>query len=320
MKTVEKRGVFSQVSISGLLTTSRASSSRTRPTAPSIIGGFCSGRIKATPHCDTSSSQLYSQPTTRKRRAMSGLALQDSLGVRETSFLCPFIPPNRIFAKTGSGQAWEKVVNKDVVSAGGWSTTFIAAIDNRINASFPIAGSTPCALRNPVGQVAGQVWTGGDAEDFEQNCSPNPSEIRFFIVLFRHLSGCWFALLCTYRMLTWTACLSESARTAQQIRSPTPRSLQSIATSSGTSTVQRRTTTGPPALADRHSWPAIIRASTCWLASSPGGFRSRSCTSMTPAASPLTDATIKCCSMRRRSAQSSWLTTVLEGSTAGSQR
>ena len=43
------------------------------------------------------------------------------------------------------------------------------------DASFPIAGSTPCALRNPVGQFPGQSWTGGDEEDFEQNCSPNPN-------------------------------------------------------------------------------------------------------------------------------------------------
>ena len=61
------------------------------------------------------------------------------------------------------------------LSGGGWSTTVAAAIDKRIDASFPIAGSTPCGLRNPTGQVPGQVWTGGDAEDFEQNCSPNPN-------------------------------------------------------------------------------------------------------------------------------------------------
>ena len=85
------------------------------------------------------------------------------------------------------------------LSGGGWSTTFASAIDKRINASFPIAGSTPCGLRNPVGQVPGQIWTGGvnthlanpsslgcvftsmpccvsqDEEDFEQNCSPNPN-------------------------------------------------------------------------------------------------------------------------------------------------
>lgn len=64
------------------------------------------------------------------------------------------------------------------LSGGGWSTTFMAAIDKRINASFPIAGSTPCALRNPVGQVPGQVWTGGDNEDFEQNCEPDCSQFH----------------------------------------------------------------------------------------------------------------------------------------------
>ena len=42
------------------------------------------------------------------------------------------------------------------LSGGGWSTTVAAAIDKRIDASFPIAGSTPCALRNPYGQVPGQ--------------------------------------------------------------------------------------------------------------------------------------------------------------------
>ena len=61
------------------------------------------------------------------------------------------------------------------LSGGGWSATVAAAIDKRINVSFPIAGSTPCAQRNPVGQVPGQIWTGGDDEDFEQNCSPNPN-------------------------------------------------------------------------------------------------------------------------------------------------
>ena len=48
-----------------------------------------------------------------------------------------------------------------------------AAIDKRITASFPIAGSTPCSMRNPVGLVSGQNWTGDDDEDFEQSCRPN---------------------------------------------------------------------------------------------------------------------------------------------------
>ena len=37
------------------------------------------------------------------------------------------------------------------LSGGGWSTTFAAAIDPRIVASFPIAGSVPCEMRNPLG-------------------------------------------------------------------------------------------------------------------------------------------------------------------------
>lgn len=59
------------------------------------------------------------------------------------------------------------------LSGGGWSTTFAAAIDKRISASFPIAGSVPCAMRNPTGLFPGQNWTGSDAEDYEQNCAPS---------------------------------------------------------------------------------------------------------------------------------------------------
>eukprot|EP00911_Craspedida_sp_UC1_P001938 UC1_evm2s1491 len=61
------------------------------------------------------------------------------------------------------------------LSGGGWSTTFAPAIDKRIKASFPIAGSVPCAMRNPDGLFPNQTWTGNDHEDFEQNCSPNPN-------------------------------------------------------------------------------------------------------------------------------------------------
>lgn len=46
-------------------------------------------------------------------------------------------------------------------------------MDKRIVASFPIAGSTPCSMRNPIGLVSGQNWTGDDDEDFEQSCRPN---------------------------------------------------------------------------------------------------------------------------------------------------
>ena len=58
------------------------------------------------------------------------------------------------------------------LSGGGWSTTFAAAMDPRLIGSFPIAGSIPCAMRDPDGKS----WpVGNDQEDFEQNCSPNPN-------------------------------------------------------------------------------------------------------------------------------------------------
>eukprot|EP00933_Yihiella_yeosuensis_P035499 TRINITY_DN29055_c0_g1_i1.p1 TRINITY_DN29055_c0_g1~~TRINITY_DN29055_c0_g1_i1.p1 ORF type:complete len:277 (+),score=34.50 TRINITY_DN29055_c0_g1_i1:80-832(+) len=58
------------------------------------------------------------------------------------------------------------------LSGGGWSTTFAAAMDPRIHASFPIAGSVPCAMRNATGLMPHQNWTGDDDEDFEQSCMP----------------------------------------------------------------------------------------------------------------------------------------------------
>ena len=57
------------------------------------------------------------------------------------------------------------------LSGGGWSTTFGPAVDKRIARSFPIAGSTPCGMRDPYARS--WPW-GNDAEDFEQNCGPNP--------------------------------------------------------------------------------------------------------------------------------------------------
>ena len=58
------------------------------------------------------------------------------------------------------------------LSGGGWSTTLAPAVDKRIRGSFPIAGSVPCAMRNPTGRVPGQKWTGDDDEDYEQSCMP----------------------------------------------------------------------------------------------------------------------------------------------------
>lgn len=53
------------------------------------------------------------------------------------------------------------------LSGGGWTTTVVSALDPRIRTSFPIAGSVPCAMRDPE--------VGPDREDFEQSCAPDPS-------------------------------------------------------------------------------------------------------------------------------------------------
>ena len=63
------------------------------------------------------------------------------------------------------------------LSGGGWSTTIASAIDSRIKASFPTAGSVPCAMRNPLGKIPGQKWTGDDDEDYEQSCMPLDAKI-----------------------------------------------------------------------------------------------------------------------------------------------
>lgn len=58
------------------------------------------------------------------------------------------------------------------LSGGGWTTHLAPAVDARISASFPIAGSVPCEMRNPLGPEPDQAWTGNDQEDFEQSCMP----------------------------------------------------------------------------------------------------------------------------------------------------
>mmetsp|Transcript_29982 Transcript_29982/g.89712 ORF Transcript_29982/g.89712 Transcript_29982/m.89712 type:complete len:450 (-) Transcript_29982:193-1542(-) len=80
-----------------------------------------------------------------------------------------FLEPAYLTVNYAVAQGYEDIYMAGL-SGGGWSTTFAAAIDKRIKASFPIAGSTPCAMRNPTGLFPGQVWTGSDREDYEQNC------------------------------------------------------------------------------------------------------------------------------------------------------
>jgi hypothetical protein len=83
-----------------------------------------------------------------------------------------FLQPAYLTVNYAKTAGYEQVFMAGL-SGGGWTTTFAAAIDKRIDASFPIAGSTPCSMRNPLGIVNGQNWTGDDDEDFEQSCRPN---------------------------------------------------------------------------------------------------------------------------------------------------
>ena len=82
-----------------------------------------------------------------------------------------FIEPVVLTANYAKARGY-KEIHMAGLSGGGWTTTFAPAIDKRIVTSFPIAGSVPCAMRNPDGLVPNQTWTGNDDEDYEQSCMP----------------------------------------------------------------------------------------------------------------------------------------------------
>jgi hypothetical protein len=82
-----------------------------------------------------------------------------------------FIEPVVLTANYAEAAGYAEI-NMAGLSGGGWSTTFAPAVDKRIKRSFPIAGSVPCAMRNPTGKMPNQTWTGSDAEDYEQSCMP----------------------------------------------------------------------------------------------------------------------------------------------------
>ena len=89
-----------------------------------------------------------------------------------------FVEPAYLTANYAFAQGYEQL-HMAGLSGGGWTTTVAAAIDKRITASFPIAGSVPCSLRlaptksNPVGYWPNQRWTGTSRDgDFEQSCAP----------------------------------------------------------------------------------------------------------------------------------------------------
>jgi hypothetical protein len=86
-----------------------------------------------------------------------------------------FLEPAVLTMNFAKAQGYQNVYMAGL-SGGGWSTTFASAIDKRIQGSFPIAGSVPCAMRNPLGEFPGQTWTGDDDEDYEQSCMPSTAK------------------------------------------------------------------------------------------------------------------------------------------------
>jgi hypothetical protein len=86
-----------------------------------------------------------------------------------------FLQPAYLTVNYAKTAGYEQVFMAGL-SGGGWTTTFAAAIDKRIDASFPIAGSLPCDMRNPESWDHPQSWTGDSDEDYEQSCRPNSTD------------------------------------------------------------------------------------------------------------------------------------------------
>jgi len=60
-----------------------------------------------------------------------------------------FMEPTYLTVNYAKAAGYEQIYMAGL-SGGGWSTTFAAAIDKRIDASFPIAGSLPCDMASDV--------------------------------------------------------------------------------------------------------------------------------------------------------------------------
>jgi hypothetical protein len=63
------------------------------------------------------------------------------------------------------------------ISGGGWSTVVYAALDPRINASYPVAGSYPFYLREQIGGP-----TIGDFEQYDPDFYRNVSYLELYVM------------------------------------------------------------------------------------------------------------------------------------------
>lgn len=89
------------------------------------------------------------------------------------------------------------------LSGGGWTTVVVAAIDERIDASYPVAGSWPHYLRERFGFFG----------DYEERITPNYLELylmathpnRQQVQIFNEFDSCCFAGPYSYDYLSYTA-------------------------------------------------------------------------------------------------------------------
>ena len=182
-----------------------------------------------------------------------------------------FLEPTYLTVNYAKAAGYEKIYMAGL-SGGGWSTTFAAAIDKRIDGSFPIAGSLPCDMRNPESWDHPQSWTGDSDEDFEQS---------WYVVLL-HLSSYFPGLSDFSNKIRKNMTAAPIAPIRTQIPpAQTASHRRSILTRAAPtrSRVARRFTS------------AITPASICWPGWSRGASRRRSCTSTTRVASRRTTVT-----------------------------
>lgn len=93
------------------------------------------------------------------------------------------------------------------LSGGGWTTVVVAAIDRRIDASYPVAASWPHYLRDRFGFFG----------DYEERITPNYLELylmathprREQVQIFNEFDLCCFGGLYSYDYLSYTAYLAN---------------------------------------------------------------------------------------------------------------
>lgn len=89
------------------------------------------------------------------------------------------------------------------LSGGGWTTAVVAAIDERIDASYPVAGSWPHYLRDQFGYFG----------DYEERITPNYLELyllathpgRQQVQIFNEFDSCCFGGPYSYDYLSYTS-------------------------------------------------------------------------------------------------------------------